>query len=130
MSFCTMFDATPTTVTHGSGVSPSKKRRRLPIGSSPGQYLRANNWLTIATGRARYDVGVGEFAPRQQRRSHVLKYAGLIFNADIVGRPAPPSDGAPASSYGSFAEPHDGSVSAVATSSTPGVAWRRAVSRS
>src|SRR5580700_494920 len=110
-----MFDTTPTTVTHGPGRLSSKKRRRLPTGSSPCQYRLANNSFTIATGPADATSASLNSRPERNAALSVRKYVGLIVNTDSVGRLRSAADGTPASSYAIFDEPQEGSVSVVAT---------------
>src|SRR5437868_11927596 len=122
------FEATPTTVRHASGVSPSKSRNRLPSGSSPGQYVLANSWFTIATGADESTSASLNSRPESIAALISRKYVGLIFRAESFRRRS--SEGSPASWYESFVEPDAGYTSPVAADSTPGIDSSRGRRRS
>src|ERR1700722_8108484 len=108
-----MLDATPTTVSQGPGVFPSKNRRRLRRAVSPGQYLFTNRWLTIATGIPEGPSASLNSRPANPPARSAWKYPEPITRTDILGWSTLSASGMSASWYGMWREPPVGRESAV-----------------
>ncbi len=74
----------PTTSSQSGSSSPGLKVKRLPTALSPGQYLRANDSLTITTPG---DFGVSldvKFRPCTIANPSVAKYSGVTRVASVM----------------------------------------------